>query len=104
MSTRKGQLEEVNKPISTEVNKSSFKIDTRREKVFFEGEWIDPKEDEETLYEILESKKDEIDRLKNSFLKEFQKTSINDDKTRDAAKKIGELSTYIKELENLLSK
>lgn len=103
MSTRKGAMEDVNNIINRSCDEKSFKIDKRREKVFFKNKWIDPKEDEETIYQILESKRSELTEMKNSFLNEFQKSDIDDDETRDIAKRIGQLSTDINELEELLN-
>ncbi|MFP4050862.1 MAG: hypothetical protein ACLFVB_03885 [Thermoplasmata archaeon] len=102
MSTRKGPIEDVNNIINKSSEEDSFKIDKRRERVFFKNNWIDIDEDKDALYEILETKKTEMQNMKNSFLNEFQKSSVDDDETRDIARKIGELSTDINELEELL--
>ncbi|MFW6375620.1 MAG: hypothetical protein ACOCZJ_00490 [Thermoplasmatota archaeon] len=102
MSTRKGIMEDVNNIINKSDEEDSFKIDKRGERVFFKNKWIDLEEDKETLYDILETKKTEMKNMKNSFLNEFQKSSRDDDETRDIARKIGELSTDIDELEELL--
>ena len=101
MSKRKGALEDVDHFLDTE--KKSFKIDTRKEKVFFKGRWIDAEEDKEVLLQILKDKQEEMRDLKNAFMQDFQKDDEDVKKTRDIAKKIGELATEISELEDILN-
>lgn len=101
MSKRKGVLDDVDPFTKTEEKK--FKIDKRKEKVFFNGRWIDPEEDEETLLQLVEDKRDELRNLKNSFMRNFQTNAVEDENTRDKARKIGVLSTEIRELEDILN-
>ncbi len=103
MSTRKGALEDAESLLSSEYENNTVKIDKRNDKVFINDEWIDPKENKDILLEILDEKRSEVKDLKNSFLQDFQNSTVDDNKTRNTARKIGELSTDVKELEDILN-
>jgi len=103
MSTRKGALEDSESFLSSEYENNTLKIDKRSDKVFINNELIDPKENKDILLEILEEKRSEMKDLKNSFLQDFQNSTVDDKKTRNKARKIGELSTDVKDLEDIIN-
>lgn len=103
-TTKKGALEDTQRFQIKESEEKSFKVDKRKGKVFFKGEWIDIDKNIDALYEILEIKREEKTNLKNSFLQDFKESTVDDSEARKIAKKIGKLSTDINELEKLLSK
>lgn len=102
MSSRKGALEDPEKFLSNEREEEVLRFDHRKERVFFDGEWMDIEENQETLRQVLEDKRQEMNELKSSFLRDFQDSVIDDKKTENIARKLGRLSTDINELEELL--
>jgi len=102
MSTRKGAMEDPEKFLTKEREEGFLRFDHRNERVFFEGEWMDVEGNQETLRQVLDDKRQEMNDLKSSFLREFQDSVIDDKKTENIARKLGRLSTDINDLEELL--